>query len=169
MKKVNKLKILSLSLVVVVLTTLSCEDTFLDVAPTGSLTDVELTSAPGLEGTLIGAYSMLLGRSGFYSDASNWFWGTVLGGDANKGTNAGDQSQVNEIQAYATQTNNNSVEQKYRALYEGVSRVNATLLLALTPQEGVDAAILTRIIAEARFLRGHYYFGLKKNFNKIIK
>jgi len=167
MKKINKLKIISLSLVVVVLTTVSCEDSFLDVAPTGSLTDVELTTTPGLEGTLIGAYSFLLGRSGFYSDASNWFWGSVLGGDANKGTNAGDQSQVNEIQTYSVQTNNASVNEKYRALFEGVSRANATLLLALTPQEDVSAATLNRVIAEARFLRGHYYFDLKKIFNDV--
>lgn len=165
MKKINKLRMISLSLVMVVLTIVACEDKFLEVAPTASLTDVELTTAPGLEGTLIGAYSMLLGRSGFYSDASNWFWGSVMGGDANKGTNAGDQPQVNEIQAYSVQTNNASVNQKYRALYEGVSRANNTLLLALTPKEDVSAETLTRIIAEARFLRGHYYFGLKKIFD----
>lgn len=165
MKKINKLRIISLSLVMVVLTIVACEDKFLEVAPTASLTDVELTTTPGLEGTLIGAYSMLLGRSGFYSDATNWFWGSVMGGDANKGTNAGDQSQVNEIQAYSVQTNNASVNQKYRALYEGVSRANNTLLLALTPQEDVSAETLLRIQAEARFLRGHYYFDLKKIFD----
>ncbi len=165
MKKIMNMKIVSLSLILVILATVACKEDFLDVTPTGSLTAQELTSGPGLDGALIGAYSMLLGRSGFYSDASNWFWGSVLGGDANKGTDPGDQSQVNEIQTYSTQTNNASVNQKYRALYEGISRANRTILLAQTPRENVSAELVDRVIAEARFLRGHFYFDLKKIFN----
>jgi len=165
MKNIKKIKVISLTLVIAILLPVACSDDFLEVLPTGSLTEVELTTAPGLEGALISAYSMLLGRTGFYSSADNWFWGSVLGGDANKGTNAGDQSQVNEIQAFSVQTNNNSVAQKYNALYEGVARSNAVLALAEDAQEDVSAATKTRIQGEARFLRGHYYFELKKIFN----
>jgi len=161
----KKIKIFSLTCLVVLFAITACKDSFLEVAPTGSLGSSELSSAAGLDGALIAAYSMLLGRSGFYSDASNWFWGSVLGGDANKGTNAGDQSQVNEIQIYSAQTNNGSVFEKYKACYEGVARANATLRLVGVAQAGVSDADKTRISAEARFLRGHYYFELKKNFN----
>ena len=161
----HKIKLVLLTVVVMALSITACKDSFLDVAPTGSLSSTELSSKAGLEGTLIGAYSMLLGRSGFFSDASNWFWGSVLGGEANKGTNAGDQSQANEIQAYSPQTNNSSIFEKYRALYEGVARANATLKLVAVAQEDVAQEDKTRITAEARFLRGHYYFGLKKNYN----
>ncbi len=143
----------------------SCSDEFLEVAPTGSLSSAELSSKAGLEGSLIATYSMLLGRSGFYSDSSNWFWGSVRGGEANKGTNAGDQSQVNEIQAYAAQTNNSSVFEKYRTCYEGVARANATLKLLAVAQDNVSEETKSRIEAEARFLRAHFYFELKKNFN----
>ena len=142
----------------------SCSDEFLEVAPTGSLGSVELSSQAGLEGSLISSYAMLLGRNGFYSDASNWFWGSVLGGDANKGTNAGDQSQVNEIQAYSAQTINSSVLEKYATTYEGIARANATLGLVAIAST-VSESVKTRITAEARFLRGHYYFDLKKNFD----
>lgn len=161
----KKIKLFILPLLIIFISVTACKDDFLDVRPTSSLSSVELSTEAGLDGALIATYSMLLGRSGFYSDASNWFWGSVVGGDANKGTNAGDQSQVNEVQAYATQTNNASVFQKYRALYEGVARANATLRLMLEADEGVSEAAKTRIAAEARFLRAHYYFGLKKNFN----
>jgi len=160
----KKIKILSLAGLVVFLTFSACSEDFLEVAPTGSLGSNELASLAGLEGTLISSYSMLLGRLGFYSDASNWFWGGVLGGDANKGTNAGDQSQVNEIQAYAPQTNNGSIFEKYRALYEGVARANATLGL-ISGAETVSQGDKDRIAGEAQFLRGHYYFELKKIFN----
>ncbi|MEO1257614.1 MAG: RagB/SusD family nutrient uptake outer membrane protein [Bacteroidota bacterium] len=176
----QKVKIFIASLLAMLVLITACKDDFLEVAPTGSLSSVELSTLPGLEGSLIAAYSILLGRGGgqdgngnnifadgFYADASNWFWGSVLGGEANKGTNAGDQGQVNEIQIYAAQTTNASVFQKYAASYEGVSRCNATLrLIGVAEADGiVSSADLTRISAEARFLRGHFYFELKKNFN----
>ncbi|MEL6987824.1 MAG: RagB/SusD family nutrient uptake outer membrane protein, partial [Bacteroidota bacterium] len=134
------------------------------VAPTGSLSSNELTSLAGVDGTLIGAYSILLGRGGFYSDATNWFWGSVLGGDANKGTNEGDQSQMNEIQAYQAQTNNGSVLEKYSRSYEGVARCNATLQF-LSESTTIGTGDAARLEGEARFLRGHYYFELKKNYD----
>jgi len=162
----KNIKLFFLSFILVVISILSCNDEFLDVAPTSSLSSAELSSQAGLEGALVASYSMLLGRSGFYSDSSNWFWGSVLGGDANKGTNAGDQSQVNEIQAFAVQTNNGSVLEKYQALYEGIARANSTLRLVNVAQENsASADLLTRIQGEARFLRGHYYFELKKIFD----
>ncbi len=148
------------------LTLVNCSDEFLEVAPTTSLSSTELSSQAGVEGSLIAAYSILLGRGGFYSDASNWFWGSVLGGDANKGTNAGDQAQVNEIQTYSAQTTNGSVLEKYSRTYEGVARANATIKLA-TGSDQISDATRTRVIAEARFLRGHYYFDLKKNFGNV--
>ncbi len=159
-------KLLTMTIAVVMFSTVSCKDSFLDVAPTGSLGQNELASLAGLEGLLIGTYSQLLGRSGFYSAADNWFWGSVLGGDANKGTDEGDQSQVNEIQNYAAQTVNASVLQKYNSSYEGVARANNTLLIAGQATE-VAAADITRITAEARFLRGHYYFDLMINFRSV--
>jgi hypothetical protein len=52
------------------------------------------------------------------------------------------------------------------ARYEGISRANA--VLALVPQlENVSDAVRSRIAGEARFLRGHYYFELKKMYNNI--
>lgn len=160
----KKLKYIFLPILAVLILVTACRDEFLDVAPTGSLSDTELSTLAGVEGSLIASYAMLLGREGFYTDATNWFWGSVLGGDANKGTNEGDQSQMNEVQAYSVQTNNASVLDKYRITYEGVARSNATLkLLAASTTIGTDDAI--RLEGEVRFLRGHYYFDLKRNFN----
>jgi len=161
--KINN--IIALTFLIVILSAVSCSDEFLEIAPTGSLSSTELSSEAGLEGSLIASYSMLLGRSGFYSDSSNWMWGSVRGGEANKGTNAGDQSQVNEVQAHASQTTNTSILEKYRAVYEGVARANATLGLIQTADAGVSDDTKNRITGEARFLRGHYYFELKKNWN----
>jgi hypothetical protein len=162
-------KKLLITLLATVVCTVSCKDNFLNVKPTGSITNAQLTSKAGLEGSLIAAYSMLSGRSvgadGFYGGSTNWFWGSVLGGEANKGTNSGDQAQVNEIQAYHPQTGNTSILAKYQATYEGIARVNALLRILPDAQATVTAADKTRIEAEAKFLRAHYYFELKKHFN----
>lgn len=154
-----------ITLLIIVVCVFSCKDDFLEITPTGSITDAQLTSKSGLEGTLIGVYSMLSGRGGFYAGSTNWFWGGVLGGDANKGTNSGDQAQVNEIQAYNPQTTNGSVLEKYQACYEGIARANALLGLLPNAQPEVNDADKIRIEAEAKFLRGHYYFELKKIYN----
>ncbi len=160
-------RIIGLTVVTIMATTVACQKDFLEVQPAASLSESELASRAGLEGALIGAYSPLLGKAGFYSDASNWFWGSVLGGEANKGSDPGDQSQVNEIQIYSAQTNNGSILEKYRATYEGVARANAVLKLIPQAPATVPEDVKTRIAAEARFLRGHYYFELKKNFNDV--
>ena len=159
-------KIVALTLVIVIGSTVACKESFLEVEPTASITRIELSSQAGLEGALIGVYSQLLGKGGFYSDASNWFWGSVLGGDASKGSEPGDQSQLNELQTYSAQVNNTSVLEKYRNTYEGVARANA-LLEIVSQATTVASEVRTRVKAEARFLRGHYYFDLKKNFDDV--
>jgi len=164
--KITKYLITTL-LAVIVFVTACNDDEFLDVQPTGSLSEAQLQSRAGLEGSLIAAYATLLGRRGFYSDASNWFWGSVLGGDANKGSDPGDQSQVNEIQRYEPQSNNSSIFQVYSTLYEGVARSNATIRLVANANPDVPESVKTRVEGEARFLRAHYYFSLKRIFNNV--
>ena len=173
MKNINKIKIIAVAFIVIMILTIACKEEFLDVAPTGSLTENQLTSLPGLDGSLIATYSYLLGRSGFFSDVSNWFWGSVLGGDANKGSDPGDQPVLDGIIRYSAQTNNEAVLQKYQAVYEGIARANATLRLLKQAKEENDEVSdnvqsqRARIEGESKFLRALYYFELKKNFNDV--
>jgi len=153
-----------MTMTVVIISTMSCTDEFLEVAPSRSLSTTELTTLSSLKKVLIATYSQLLGRNSFYTDSNNWFWGTIINNDANKGTDTGDQSQMNEIQYYAVQTNNASVLEKYRSLYKSVARANSVLALAAL-SETINTNNLTRISAEARFLRNHYYFALKIIFD----
>jgi hypothetical protein len=163
MKIITNKKIVLSSLLLVVFT-ISCNKDFLEVAPTGAITNTQLSSKAGLEGSLIATYAMLSGRGNdFYAGSTNWFWGSVMGGEANKGTNSGDQQQMNEIQAYKPQSTNASIFNKYSPTYEGIARANALIgLLATSTVADADKA---RIEGEAKFLRGHYYFELKKLFN----
>lgn len=152
---------------VIVLTTTACKDEFLEIAPTGSLADAQLATKAGLEGLLIGTYSALNGAFGNRFEApSHWVTGSICGGDANKGTDPGDYSTINPVQRYETDPTIGDINELWRGRYEGISRANATL--RLLPSAGdVSTADAARIAGEARMLRGHFYFDLKKHFNSI--
>lgn len=159
-------KKISITFFILMVWVISCKEDFLEVSPTASITETQLTSKNGLEGMLISGYSMLSGRGqDFYAGSTNWFWGSVLGGEGNKGSNSGDQAQVNEIQSYDPQPTNTSILFKYQTTYEGIARINALLRVLPNAEPTVSEEDKTRIEGEAKFLRGHYYFELKKLFN----
>lgn len=145
----------------------SCSDDFLEVAPTNSLSEATLTNKAGIEALLIGAYSTLNGDFGNRFEGPNrWVTGGILGGDANKGTDPGDYSSINPIQRYEINPTNGDINALWRGRYEGISRSNYVLRL-LPTAEDVSTEDAARISAEARMLRGHYYFDLKIQFNSI--
>lgn len=145
----------------------SCKDSFLEVPPTGSLADSQLATKPGVEGVLIGAYAALNGVFGNRFEGPNhWVTGAICGGDANKGTDPGDYSSINPIQRFETDPTQGDLNAYWQGRYEGVSRCN-TVLRLLASATGISAADAARIAGEARLLRGHYYFDLKKHFNSI--
>lgn len=150
------------------LVTFACKDKFLDVPATGQLSGTQLTSKAGLDGLLIGAYAQLNAR-GFSQSASsyNWVRGSISGGEANKGSNSGDFNALTPYQTYQLQASSGEVNDKWRAMYEGVARCNSTLRSLASAGSDVTAADKARISGEARFLRGHYYFELKRSFNKV--
>ncbi|GAA4396460.1 RagB/SusD family nutrient uptake outer membrane protein [Nibrella viscosa] len=147
---------------------ISCKDQFLDVAPTGQLTVSNLNSLNGLEGLLIGAYAQLNGR-GYSQTASstNWVYGSIRGGEANKGSNPGDFNAITPFQRYEVLPNNGELNARWNNMYEGISRANAVLRAIANASSDVTAAAKQRISGEARFLRGHYYFELKRTFNMV--
>ena len=167
MKKINLIKKVSLVALVVAFALTSCQDDFLEVPATGSLSNAQLASKPGIEGTLIGAYSALNGVFGNrFEGPSHWITGTICGGEANKGTDPGDYSAINPIQRYETDPTSGDLNAFWNARFEGISRTNATLAL-IAEAKDLSAGDAARLAGEARFLRGHYYFDLKKHFNSV--
>jgi len=145
----------------------SCEEDFLDVGATGSLGEAQLTTASGIDGTLIGAYSALNGVFGNrFEGPSNWVTGSISGGEANKGTDPGDYSTINPIQRYETDPTSGDLNSLWRGRFEGISRANKVLQL-VAMSETISAAEAARVSGEARLLRGHFYFDLKKHFNNV--
>ncbi len=157
---------------------MSCKDDFLKVAPNGSLSTQVMATTKGVQTLLISAYSMLDGTSsvvgGWEAATSNWVYGGICGGDAHKGTDEGDQPDINPIARYEATATNSYFNGKWSSLYEGISRANATLNLLATvvAADGgtgtiISAADAKSINAQARVLRGFYHFEAKKMFNNI--
>jgi len=147
--------------------TIACSDDFLNVGATGSLSEAQMTSFSGIDGVLIGAYASLNGTFGNRFEApSHWVTGSVAGGEANKGTDPGDYSSINPVQRYETDATQGDLNQLWRGRFDGVSRANSVLKL-IAMSETLSAADAARLSGEARLLRGHFYFDLKKHFNNV--
>ncbi|MEN9686540.1 MAG: hypothetical protein RLZZ28_2326 [Bacteroidota bacterium] len=147
----------------------SCGKSFLEHKPLGALDENVLANKAGVEGLLIGAYSILdgYGAGGNWdASGSNWVYGGVVGGDAHKGSDAGDQGDIVPMEKYAATSTNGYFNNKWRTVYEGVARCNNTLKI-LAKATDITAADVTRITAEARFLRAHYHFEAKKMWGNV--
>ena len=93
MKNFNtQLKIFTGLFAVVVIS--ACGKSFLDKPPIGTLGPNIVASEAGVQGLLIGAYSLVDGEGasgdGFASGASNWIFGGVTSDDAYKGSDPTD-------------------------------------------------------------------------------
>jgi hypothetical protein len=146
-----------------------CKDFLSDAAtPQGTLNGTTLATASGVEGSLIAAYRTLDCTGATSADwgcaASNWVFGSVASDDSYKGSDGLDQPPINDIEGYhwSAPQGNTYLNTKWRQVYEGVSRANATIRLlkqVLTSSPGAfSPADAKSVEGEAIFLRVHYHF-----------
>lgn len=173
MKKIMKATYGLLAVLAAILLTglTACKKEFLEPQPYGRYSPEQLQSKKGVEGILVGTYGMLDGQgisgaSGWMVGATNWVYGDVVSDDAYKGTDAGDQPQMTEIELWASQPANTYFYYKWLSLYDGVARANDVIKLAATVKELTEAE-KKDYIAQARFLRGHFHFEAKRLWNKV--
>ncbi len=152
----------------------SCKKDFLTVAPTGSLDASLLQTTKGLDALLVGAYSMIDGTtsqmgSGWETTGSNWVYGSIRGMEANKGTDGGDQPDINPMQSFSETSTNPYLNLKWREVYEAISRCNS--LITVTTQTlaagKIDQAAADLYIAQAKTLRGWYHFEAWRMWAKV--
>ena len=150
----------------------SCSDSFLDVVPLGELSEATLQNKAGVELVLVGAYSIMdgvnvgPGFSDWHGSADNWVYGSVTSDDAYKGSNAGDQPEITIIETFQHTPDLLHFRGKWQVVYDGIARSNDVLQLVEKAQD-MTAAEKTAVIAQARFLRGHYHFEARKTFDKV--
>lgn len=168
--KQSKFKILLVGVTTSMVLFYACSKNFLDKSPIGSLDQNTLANKAGVEGVLIGAYSMLDGYGGagggWQSAGSNWVYGGVASDDAYKGSDPGDQADIVPIETYSPTASNGYFNQKWQAVYDAVQRSNDVLRLMASATDISDAD-KKRIEAESRFLRAHYHMEAKKMWNNV--
>ena len=140
----------------------SCADSFLDKSPLGAAPDSAFYNEKGANALLTGAYSMVKGSAlwtvSWGASITNWTYGSVASDDAAKGSYIGDQIPLNEIERWEVSTTNGYPADKWVLnIGMGVNRCNNLLnVIAKIPE--LTEATATQLKAEARFLRGLYYF-----------
>lgn len=174
MKKLSYKTIALVSLIFLTMS-YSCKKV-LDKAPAGVLAGETLASKAGVDGLLIGAYSLL---DGYYqgqpgtawgSGISNWTYGGVGADDAYKGSTTDDQApDLPQIEKHVGfSTSNGYIESKWQVMYAGIQRANSVIQEVALVKDGSEAGTVGQnAIAEARFLRGVYHFELAKVFQKV--
>jgi starch-binding outer membrane protein, SusD/RagB family len=161
-----KLKIGALLASTAMMVAVSCSDEFLEIPPVGQLSENQLRSLAGLDASLIAAYSQVNGRGNRLGSPSNWVWGSIRGGEANKGTDPGDFSTINPIQRFENNAASGEMASKYNVCYEGIARANNVLRLLKNAGPDVTPADVKRLTSQAKFLRAHFYFELARDYNR---
>ncbi len=171
MKKLNLKFSVPLVLVVLISTLYACKKNFLTQPPLGALSPATLGNAAGVNGLLIGAYSLLDGvggnGGGIDGAASNWLFGGVAAGDAYKGSQPSDGgADALPVGNYTYIPANPYITSRYEILFDGVSRAN-DVLKTIPLAKDLTGAQAAELGAEARFLRGHYYLELRKQYGHV--
>jgi len=181
MKNTINVLIIVVMIVTAGMFTKACGDDFLDRPPMGSLSEDVVADQTGVETLLMGAYGALSQTgSGGWGDGvhgggawevcpSNWIYGSMLGTEAHKGSDAGDQPQMNTLGGMNVSPATGFINSKWLGLFEGITRANSVLRV-LPDVEITDAFTEThraQIEAQARFIRGHFYFELRRFYNRV--
>ena len=167
MKRFNY-NIIFISSICLVILLYACGKGFLSKPPVGTYQPGTVANKAGVEGLLIGAYSLLDGQGGIGGSwdaaADNWVWGGVCADDAHKGSDPGDQPDIVSLMTWSESSTNSYNLAKWQTCYDGIQRCNETIRIMRLAKDLTPADTM-QISAEARFLRGHYHFELKKVYN----
>lgn len=144
----------------------SCGEDFLYISPQGSVDEEALTNAMGVELLVVNSYANLT-ENNWGASPFNWVFGGVYGGDANKGSDPGDQSVLNELEMYNTLNTNGYLSDKYGWTYKGTQRVNRALKV-MAKVEDMSASLKDIRKGELLFLRSMFYFEAVKVFGPYL-
>jgi hypothetical protein len=177
--KNRKIKYIALiTLPVSLLVIYSCNKV-LNKAPAGGLQQSTLATKAGVDGLLIGAYSMLDGvaANGTYNggnytswetSSTNWVYGGIGADDAYKGSNTTDQPNAAPIENHSVDPSNEYLQEKWSFCYNAIQRANDVIReVPLVVDGSLTTAAAQEDIAEARFLRGVYHLEAAKMWRNV--
>ena len=170
MNEIMKKTLLYSAIALATLSTSSCGDSFLSLDPVGSVSEGTLTNAEGIDYVLTAAYSSFnnMNQTGWmgYASLSNYVFGDVVGGDANKGSQSTDQSDFTALEVYNFNNSNSYIAGKWAAVYEAVKRANNVLDMVEKMGDGLPNASV--IAGQALFIKSVWMFEGIKMFGAAI-
>lgn len=169
----NKIKTL-FTAATLALSLASCGDSDLDIAPSGVLTEEQVSNSENVDALIIAAYSYL-GNDHYTAPNFLWPTGNLRAGDAHKGGNGpGDifayhalslyQPIVPDMESFPPDLidlNN----KKWVRNYTGISRANSALAVIANAPDAIENSAAKQ--SELRFIRSIFYFDLKIHHKHI--
>ena len=155
----------------------ACSSEYLEVDPTGSVSEATLTTVDGLDMLLAGSYNVLYGTD-LPTSGSNLIFGDVLCGDANRGAQA--NCSGSDLEQYSISSNHAYIKSRWKKTYEGVARANQLLKVLTKTDEtklaeakphgrgNVSTTYKQEMEAMATFLRGYWHFEALKVFGAAV-
>lgn len=143
-------------LIVYLFVCISCSEEKLDVEPYGSINESTLANKSGINGLLIGAYSLL--DSWGASGGTIWSSLTVLSSMASDDAHVGTEpnAPLAAIEGYSYDPTLYFFDERWRFQYAAVQRANDVIRL-LPKVKDISEEERIQILAESRFLRGVYH------------
>jgi hypothetical protein len=112
--------------------------------------------------------------SDFGAPLSNYQYGDVMGGQANKGSAAADQPTFSQLEVFEITTDNGYLSSKWNSVYNGIHRANTLISMAdkakdvLSAIQGQSKDKYTETVAQGVFMRAFWHFEGIKVFGASI-
>lgn len=148
-----------------ILLTDSCSEDNLEVLPPEIVSVDYWISTENAELAVVGCYDVM-GWDGNHNTIP-FFFGDIIGRDGHKGGDVGgDQEWMDTYIDFTYDNTETMIDRAWSDYYIGIGRCNA-VLDNVPGMEMVEEADKNRMLAEARFIRGYFYFELVKTFGEV--
>lgn len=170
MKTHNRTIIFSIvTIALIIAIAVGCSKSFLDVPAQGQQTADEVKKDPNAANNLvIGIYNALY-LGGFGNTTVGLLYSLtvdIASDDADKGSTISDQQQTaGKIDNFTVDANVSYLDNLWSGHYEAIARANQAL--QVLNESTIDETLKNRLIGEARFLRGFFYFNLVRLFGGV--
>lgn len=150
----------------------SCES-FLDKDPLGTETDQNFyndeTNAILAVNSIYDVASWDEGSApngGYIPHNYEFMFGDIMSDDAMKGSSPSDFVELKELEEFRADAGNGVTWGLWNNMYVGIFRAN-TVIKNLPNAENIDESVKNRLMGEATFMRGYFYFYLARVFGGV--
>lgn len=148
------------------LTFTSCEDFLTEEVRGQQNLDTYFTTADECEAYITGCYQDIT-CGGWWNINTVWLLSEMCSDDAWMGNTTQSQSDYISLAHYqGNGANNGPISNFWQYRYKGILRCNVAID-RISNAELEDKELQARLVAEARFLRGYFYFELARNFGGV--